>query len=154
MFQSLSLINELDLKINKCKEIEKSIIASCGKDHGVQSLIIQNCIDLPCWRKHGDDNIYIIGLCDDRYDNYWLCCSERKTMTEKKNTMPIEHFPNYCFYFITCLYDVFKEYPDLGSSIKLWSDDDKKLLHQDTINFFNIMQTDPYCKDRLLYLAV
>lgn len=154
MFQSLSLTNELDLKINKCKEIEKSIIASYGEYHGVQNDIIEDCLNLPCWRKHGDDNIYIIGLSDDWHDNYWLCCAKRKTWTDKKITMPIEHFPDYYFYFITCLDDVFREYPDLGSSIKLWSEDDKKLLHQDTINFFKVMQTDPYCKDRLLYLAV
>lgn len=165
MFQSLSLTNELDLKINKCKEIEKSIIASCGEYHGVQNDIIKDCLKLPCWKKYGDQNIYVIGLSDDSYDNYWLCCTKfntkeivytnRKTGQLPEKLPTLTSFPDYYFQFVTCLYDVFYEQPDLGSSIKQWTDEEKKLIHEDTINFFKrIREKHPDCQDRLLYLAV
>lgn len=99
----------------------------------VQKSIIDDCykffyIDESQWKKYYDDDYYIIGLSEDKYDYYWICVNKDLKLK-----------------FITCLFK-FNE-NDISIS-KNWSQKETKNILEKVKKYF-LKYSD---KENLIYL--
>lgn len=99
----------------------------------VQKSIIDDCykffyIDESQWKKFYDDDYYIIGLSEDRYDYYWLCVNKDLKLK-----------------FITCLYNIDNPCERVT---KIWSKDERRHIFDKVTKYFK----EHSDKENLIYL--
>lgn len=164
-----SLTQELDEIFCSYEKIKEKINkAADGYNHGVSKEIMIDCLNLPRWCEYNGKPIYVVGLSDDKWDNYWIFFEKGVKLSDctKELTYPHQIEYEYKLRFCSCLYDIFANKLSLTKdNIHLSLSSDEKELIKNTVlesfekqnqvltninNTFNTFNE----KDRLLYLAL